>query len=236
MNLLDFLFPSRCLGCQKFGSFFCSSCREKIVFVPQICPICERQSVGGKTHFRCQTPYSLNGLVSFYAYEGPVRSALRRLKYKPFAFGGARDLVGPALDFVKENPAVFAPLLSLLSPPTPLPYIVPVPLHSSRLRWRGFNQAKVLAEVFAKEWGLPVTEFLVRKKETSPQAGLDIKERQKNIVSAFSLSPNPPAGGSQYRNIILLDDIWTTGATLRAAGMVLKRAGAKTVWGLTLAR
>ncbi|MDP2860980.1 MAG: ComF family protein [bacterium] len=234
MNILDFLFPPRCLGCQKFGSFFCSSCRKKIVFVPQVCPVCEKPSVGGKTHLYCQTPYSLDGLVSFYAYEGPVRSALRRLKYKPFAFGGARGLVGPALDFVKENPAVFAPFLSFLSP---LTHIIPVPLHSSRLRWRGFNQAKVLAEVFAKEWKSEIAELLIREKETSPQAGLDIKKRRENIVSAFSLNRRFVSNFDiRISNFIILDDIWTTGATLRAAGMVLKRAGAKTVWGLTLAR
>ncbi|TSC53108.1 MAG: putative amidophosphoribosyltransferase [Microgenomates group bacterium LiPW_16] len=99
--------------------------------------------------------------------------------------------------------------------------LTPVPLHWWRLRWRGFNQAEILGKMIAEKLEIKfVPDLLTRKKPTRPQVELEGKARRENIAS----------------NILLFDDVWTTGVTLRACGNVLKRAGVKSVWGLTLAK
>lgn len=109
-----------------------------------------------------------------------------------------------------------------------------MPLHWSRFNWRGFNQAEKLAEVLAKKWALSVNvDLLERKKLTWSQAKLSKQDRLNNILNAFRIKRNSDL---KEKNILLIDDVWTTGTTLNQCAVVLKQAGAKWVWGLTLAR
>jgi ComF family protein len=150
---------------------------------------------------------------------GPLRKATHQFKY-----GGLR---------------VLAPLLGQMlfdcwsSDPLPVQVIVPVPLHSSRLRERGYNQSALLAHELAKHTGLPVSEnALVRLTPTPPQVGLNAVERARNVRGAFSCI-NGELRGCQ---VLLVDDVLTTGATVRTCAEELLRAGSGNVWGLTLAR
>lgn len=115
-------------------------------------------------------------------------------------------------------------------------YLVPVPLHKSKLKKRGYNQAQLLSQGISKKFNIPTVNILVRVKNTPSQVGLERKKRIENISGAFSIVPNPSADGSQYPNIFLVDDVLTTGSTLLEAANVLKRNGAKKVWGIALAR
>lgn len=114
--------------------------------------------------------------------------------------------------------------------------LVPVPLYKSKLKRRGYNQAQLLAQGLSKKLNIPTIDMLVRVKNTSSQVGLDQKKRKTNVSGAFSIAPNsfqyPPAG----RRVFLIDDVLTTGSTLLEAANVLKRSGAKKVWGIALAR
>lgn len=112
--------------------------------------------------------------------------------------------------------------------------LVPIPLYKSKLKRRGYNQAQLLALGLSKKLNIPTIDILVRVKNTSSQVGLDREKRIKNISGAFSLVPNILI--SQYPNIFLIDDVLTTGSTLLEAANVLKRSGAKKVWGIALAR
>jgi len=113
-------------------------------------------------------------------------------------------------------------------------YLVPVPLHKSKLRKRGYNQAQLLTQGLSKKLNIPAIDMLVRVKNTPSQVGLERKKRIENISGAFSLAPNILI--SQYPNIFLVDDVLTTGSTLLEAANVLKRKGTKKVWGIALAR
>ena len=76
-SLVDFIFPKKCVGCGKFGEYFCSKCFSKIEYVENpVCPVCQRQAVGGRTHPKCQTRYSLDGLVVACRYRNPVKVAI----------------------------------------------------------------------------------------------------------------------------------------------------------------
>ena len=109
--------------------------------------------------------------------------------------------------------------------------IMPIPLHPSRLRKRGFNQSGILAEELSALTGIPVQkEALCRMKKTTPQKELDRKGRQKNLKGAFGVSKS----WKPCKNVLLIDDIYTTGATLEHAAKVLKIAGAQNVYFLTV--
>jgi ComF family protein len=112
--------------------------------------------------------------------------------------------------------------------------IVPVPLHLKRLRWRGFNQSLLLARQVGRACGTRVDPFLLaRRRETPPQTQLSEEERRKNMRGAFAVT----SGGSvQDRTILLIDDVYTSGATVNECSRALRRAGAKAVYVLTLAR
>lgn len=228
-TLLDFLFPRRCLGCGQWGEYFCSQCLNRLSLNSQrVCPVCEKPSIGGLTHPKCFTPQSLDGLTAIFSYKGLIEKAIKKLKYR-FVSDLAEDLVELFLSFAGED-KTFSHFCQQENV-----FFVPVPLHPKRKRWRGFNQAELLGRMICKNLGLTFwPDLLLRTKNTKPQTQLDEKERKKNIRGAFKASPHIFV--SQYPNILLFDDVWTTGTTLRECGKVLKRAGVKKVWGLTLAR
>ena len=164
-----------------------------------------------------------------------MRAMIHLLKY---------DRVLPAADFLGLRlSAAIAKLTSELAPegvatPTENGWIViPVPLHSSKLRQRGFNQAELIARAALRlpEWRhLRLdTRALVRHRETVSQAGLSRHQRRENIRGAFRVScPGAVAG----RDVLLVDDVFTTGATVSESARVLRRAGARGVWVATAAR
>lgn len=232
MNFLDLLFPRSCLGCGRPGSYFCQKCSFAIrLFHPQRCPKCEKPSLGGITHLGCRKKEPLDGLISIFPYEGLIRAAIGKLKYR-FVTDLADEFSRLIIRTVKLKATHLTPALRDMSK-----ILVPIPLHWYRRNWRGFNQAELLGEKLAAYFGLKIaSDLLIRQKRTLPQVELKGGQRQRNIQGAFRTSPNPPAGGSQYPNILLFDDVWTTGSTMDEAARVLKKSGAKGVWGLTIAR
>lgn len=148
-----------------------------------------------------------------------MREAIHRLKYS-----NSRDLAAP----LGEMMVTYWQDVHL-----PTDVIVTVPLHARRLRQRGYNQAALLARELGRGVGLPVLEnALIRVRDTSPQVDLNAKERKENVRGAFHCPDDRLAG----KNVLLVDDVYTTGATLEACSMALKQRGVRTVWALTLAR
>lgn len=227
--LFSLFFPRRCLGCGKTGGYFCSECLNLVSLDPErICPVCERPSIGGRTHPGCLTSTALDGLTSIFSYKGIIKKGIAKLKYR-FVSDLASDLVELFLASCGEDKTFSDFCLEKQS------VLVPIPLHPQRERWRGFNQSALLGKMIADNLNLDfVSSLLKRTKNTKPQIKLKEKERKENIKGAFLVSPNISI--SQSLNILLFDDVWTTGATLKEAGKVLKKGGAGKVWGLTIAR
>jgi len=172
-----------------------------------------------------------DGARSFGFYTGKLRQAVLLLKYA----GGER--LGVRLGELLASPWDSLPLVGELDSP----FIVPVPLHPSRQRERGFNQSDLLAAGLVRALGRlnggkaprVAKACLRRKRATPPQTGLSVAARRENLRGAFEvLKPQAVRG----RAIVLVDDVMTTGATLSACARALKRAGAAQVMGLTLAR
>lgn len=222
MNLLDLIFPKHCLTCSRFGKYFCDKCAETIrVINPRdtICPICERPAFRGMTHPRCKTKYSLDGLISIFHYDGIVKQAVKSLKY--------RRVTDLAQEFV-----FLVPTIDVIDG-----ILVPIPLHSSRFRDRGFNQAEVLGRPLAGRLHIPIRNDILRRvKATPPQ--VEMKDRGKRINNMNKVFAVHNSTFQQCSNlpIYIFDDVFTTGATMRAAGEILKRAGVTSVWAVTMAR
>lgn len=230
ISVLDFLFPRKCLGCGKVGGYFCSNCLNFVLLKDErICPMCDRGSFGGLTHPGCQRAFGLDGLTSIFAYKGVVEKAIKKLKYR-FITDLASDLIELFLSFCGEDKA-FSDFCCQKDA-----VLMPIPLHPTRKRWRGFNQAELLGRMIAENFKINfLPDLLLRVKNTKPQVELDKDERQSNIRGAFALNKNSKFTIHNSK-FIIFDDVWTSGATLREAAKVLKRNGAQKVWSLTLAR
>ncbi|MBI2012290.1 ComF family protein, partial [Candidatus Daviesbacteria bacterium] len=186
-------------------------------------------SIGGLTHPFCIRRYGLDGLWSLGIYQDPLKRAIQKIKYR-WIKELAGDLVDILIEYWARNPPI---LLDQIKKSQGKDWVITsIPLHWSRKNWRGFNQAELLAKLLAKKLGLKYQELLKRKINTKTQVGLDSYSRRKNIKGAFSLTKPYTLNA----NILLIDDVWTTGATLKECAKVLKRARAKSVWALTLAR
>lgn len=230
MNLFDLFFPKKCCGCGKFGTYFCEDCVKTILQTDLVCPTCERPAIGGKHHPLCKKRYGLDGLWSLGIYQNPLKKAIQKLKYK-FVTDIAETLINLMLEYwAKYTPQFIEEIKKDKGKGW---VVVPVPLHPKREKWRGFNQSALLGRILASKMGLEYAEVLKRTKHTKPQVKLSSWERKKNVKNAFSLVSNFHPLSS---NILLMDDVWTTGSTLKECCYVLKRNGAQKVWAITLAR
>ena len=166
----------------------------------------------------------LNNLLIASYYKNPlVKQLIHSYKY----------------DFVKDLAKPLGQLMvkKLAQQNIKNPVLIPVPLHAKRLRWRGFNQSEELALVISQKLNIPViNNVLIRTKHTSPQAKIEnLKQRKINIKNSFQININFKKS-LKNKNIILIDDISTTGATIEECAKTLKPLKPKTVYGLVIAK
>lgn len=235
--LLDMALPPICRGCghrilPHDPGPLCFACRDSI---PRITPSMNPCKICGTPHpiaaadgrcRQCFDPGPLDRLACGALYQGLANVAVERFKY------GHRTEYGPLLA------EWMGPSLELLDPESK-GVLLPIPLHRSRERERGFNQAELLASILSKTTNRRVcTDLLVRNRATPAQARLTKKERATNVHGAFSLSPTAelPQVDGQPRPVILVDDVATTGATLQAAARALSPLNPPQILALTACR
>jgi ComF family protein len=205
-----------CPACLSFpkpieAEFFCKACRTPFVDdypldEHDLCTVCRESLV------------NFDAAYSFGSYEGPLRKLIHLFKYAK-----VESLARPLSRFV----------IQALPLDQNFDLIVAMPMHWRKQWERGFNQAELLARPVARRYGLKLSNNLRRKRYTTAQAGLSELQRRENLKGSFTVKrPEQIAG----RRILLIDDVFTTGATLRAAAATLKAAGAARVSALTLAR
>ncbi len=227
------LSPPQCLGCAEIlhpesGQIFCPACSDQIKFIEGgICPICgttypnspaESHLCGDCLENKTYFSYAR----AIFSYESFILNAIHQFKYKRDLSIGEMlasfmaDFSFPDIDFTDYS------------------LIIPVPLHIKRLRKRGFNQSLVLARAVEHKRQIPVNfSVLKRHKFTLTQTGSNRNERKENIKGAFEVTNKKKIDG---KNIILIDDVYTTGATINECAKTLIKAGAQKVAVLTLAR
>ncbi len=157
--------------------------------------------------------------------------AIGKLKYK-FITDLAEDLFVLTKHFIRTKNQFKWLKRSFVKKET---ILIPIPLYWQRENWRGFNQSKLLGEKLAKyfHWQFG-DDVLIRQKATQAQVSLKANQRQENIKKAFKVAPDIEI--AKDLKVLLFDDVWTTGSTLKEAAKVLKKAGFKKVYGLTICR
>lgn len=225
---LDILFPAFCVNCGAEGAYLCRDCASLVeIFEDQYCPFCRIPKIvpDGRTCARCRKDKKLNGLFCATSYENKlVRKMLQLLKYKPYA----KCLAGPLASFIITH-------FKLVNKRDFGEYLwIAVPLHKSRLKERGFNQSEELSKELVRVLGGELlTDALIKVRPTKAQVDLSRKEREKNIIGAIKcVRPE----SIKNKKILLVDDVFTTGATVEECSKTLKEAGAKEVWAVLVAR
>lgn len=227
MSLVDLLFPKKCLGCGASGLFICKECKSRIKPAKQRCIECQKQSIDGFTHVGCVRPLGLEGSMSAFEYSGVTKKAVKNLKYR-----FVKDLAEELSDLL---------LLHLKNNITALPkncVLVPVPLHKKRLRWRGFNQSEELGKIVSKKMGWKfISDYVVRIKNTPPQAELKGDNRKNNVRGVFVNNLKLNKLEFNDKSLIIFDDVITTGSTIKEICKVIKRKNKNLkIWGLSVAR
>jgi len=226
-SFIDLLFPPFCPLCKTNLDRFkiCAHCIDSFEPVKSpCCTICGTPFLtdAGDDH-PCGSCISerphFDLAASLFIYQGELAEAIKKLKYS-----GKTSLASPLAELFSDHPFLL----------TPFDTIIAVPLHKSRLRERGFNQSQILASALGKKNPFKAEPFLLeRVRPTLPQVGMRRPERLKNVRNAFALRRGADVEG---KSILLIDDVYTTGATAMECSRVLKKAGAKEVRVLTLAR
>ena len=232
MFLNDLLFPKFCLGCSYIGVYICRSCQDKLKPIKSnSCFYCKKPSLFGLTHFNCTKKYNIDGMLAIYYYNPILKKIIKNIKYRL------------AMDVWKEFYKIIEPqVITKLGFYKRLSsdYIIqPIPLSKIKYNERGFNQAYLISTFFQKILHFPIIDLLVRKKETSSQAQIKNKGgRYLNVRGAFAINPNRRDAKFcvSTKNIILIDDVVTTGSTIAEAAKILRKAGAKKVYVLALAK
>lgn len=224
--LKDLLFPKTCVGCGAIGSFVCVRCGSRLqILEKQLCFYCKSPSLHGFTHPGCKKKYGVDGAISIYRYNPFLKKLLKTAKYRL-----AKDALYELLNLSILPTGLL--LYSTNNPFNELP-LQPVPLHSSRLRARGFNQDMVICN-FLKSLkpSVRILEILERQRNTPAQAQMETKaKRYSNMLFAFKIKiANLPS------ELLLVDDVITSGSTVRSATETLKRAGVEKVIAFSLAR
>jgi len=233
-SLLDFVFPPHCLLCNSSISsdemqddtypknLVCRNCWDSLNILPHpFCPLC--RSFLDQTLSRCpkcpqSSSLSLNR--SLGVFDPYYQTLIHHFKYnRKFSIG--KNLGRRLGEILKKEEFSKG-----------FDYIMPVPLHYSRKRERGYNQSKIIAREISESTSVPIAEkVLIRKKKTKDQTHLSPEERERNVRGAFVVRADSTLQG---KKVILVDDVMTTGATLKECARVIKEAGAREVVGVTL--
>lgn len=220
-RLLDWIYPPFCCNCNQIGYEVCPDCWDHIQLLSQTrtCDHCGKRIAEGSVCPDCRHhPPAFDQLKSWAEYQGVTRQIVMHIKYL-----SRRGLVPYLIDPMVQTIRDWGIQVDM---------ILPIPLAKGRLKERGFNQSDLLAKPIAMHLGLFYsTNALFRIRETHSQVGLTAQERHHNIVGAFQADQLI----CREKNVLIIDDIATTGATLNECAATLKQAGANKVYCFTVA-
>ncbi len=208
--MLDFLFPKECLVCSKTGLWLCKTCQKNLVPTLPNCFVCKKLSNNFETHNSCLKKDSLKSVVTFWKYNEYSKKLVHNFKYKN------RYRVG---DFLFS---LFEKKLERINFQDSL--LIPLPSSKQKVLERGFNPTGVFCEMISEKFKVDQNTKLVTKKNNSvSQASLDYVERQENVKDVFFFNEEEFLKIKKYKQILIMDDILTTGATINEIGKEIKK-------------
>lgn len=230
-KFLEIFFPKKCLICGRFDEYLCSDCFSLIELATQsFCPFCDKPSLNGETCSSCKNKYFLDGLIFAADYNQIIlKQVIHSFKYPPYIVNLKNTLSLLIISYIKLSyNSFFENFCNFI--------LVPVPSHYSAIKKRGFDHTKELTKTLKEVLGLSAClDLVVKTKRTLPQMQLSREERLKNLTGAFQINSNFTSF-APGKNFLIIDDVFTTGATMNEIAKLLKKNGAKKVWGLSVAR
>jgi len=227
--ILDLIFPKECFGCGYEGVYLCKNCQAKIEINSIFkCALCHQESNLGQVCNHCQKDTFLKTIWVATDYNNKILQCLiHNLKFQYIE--EISSILGNLVIKYLNNFEIFKKF-EITSENS---IIVTVPLHKKKLLKRGFNQSDLLAQEISNYFKIPFVNLISRQKNTQTQIGLDRQARQKNVQDAFILN-----NYNSYKNkkIILIDDVVTTGSTLKECAKILQKNGFEEIYGLVIAQ
>lgn len=222
MKLIDLIFPKQCLGCLKWGQYICEDCRRSLRATSiQRCIVCQKPSLYGYTHPKCQTKYVPERLITVFDYSNPFFTKI----INTAKLGLISELFNELTALAMESMEIRNPQLRKFT-------LCSIPIHKYRELYRGFNQSLIIANAFSERFNLPMDNLLKKSKLTKQQKSLSKSLRQKNLIDSF-FAPNKQ---SLPTHVLLVDDVTTTGTTLMEATRTIKKCGVSIVWCIAIAQ
>lgn len=232
-SFLELIYPEKntCFICEEYDEsigdkYICSDCEKKIKkIIPPVCSKCSKpidySSSTGLCRECCDAKRHFEMSKSLYAYEGIIKNAIYSYKYynKPYYY---KFFGNSLINYIKDNNY------------TEFDYIVSVPLHPSKMRKRGYNQSELLGRHISANLSIPYVDALKRTKKTLKQSEQSKEERRRNLKDAFTVKKYPEI--IINRSVLLIDDIYTTGATVEECSKTLVNFGVSKVYVITIAR
>lgn len=221
-NLADIIFPPHCLSCNKPGNWICKRCENLLLInnIPE-CAVCRKISTGFTTHIHCRQNLPIDKVIICWQYNSLARSIMNSFK-RNLRYAIVEQLIELCIPRV-------SPYL------TENAILVPVPSTQYRIRNRGFNQSKVIADCIAVKTKAEVREVLCRTNDSHHQTGQTLEQRVKQDLTTFRINTKT-SDSIRGRNIVLVDDVCTTGTTLKNCALTLQNFTPKSISAFTLFR
>lgn len=226
--IIDILYPKFCINCKKEGFYLCDDCLSLIEIMDRAyCPFCFPAKSSTGTCLNCKKNHYLDGLYFACSYENKtIKKLIHEFKYEPFVKDYSELFAFLLISHLANLKKTFSDFKEFV--------VIPVPIYIKKKKARGYNQAEEIAKQFAKYLKLEVlTDILIKTKNTVSQTELTKEQRKENIKNAFLIKESQEI---KNKNILLIDDVFTSGATLDECSKTLKEAGVKEVWGMAIAR
>lgn len=224
--LLDIFFPRFCFSCKSEGRYLCERCTLFISEASFVCPSCNKLAFSGERHRKCEG--DVDGLIGFWEHEGVIKEMISRGKRESLI-----DIFEELMEYgflsIEDNKEKFLRFFDFLfNEETIISY---VPIHKDKELKRGFDPSKEIAKNLSRVTKKEFVCYLKRDVNTKSQKDLKKKERILNIEKVFSFIPQ-----KEIKNVVLVNDVWESGATTKEATKVLKENGIKRIWVFVLAK
>jgi len=230
-NILDMFFPRNCINCKRSGSFLCDDCFDLIqVLTWQYCPFCypSQISSNGLVCLKHKSQNHINSLIAAVPYSDPIaQRAMKLFKYQPYIKQLSIPLATLITSHLKQTHIGSEHFKDFI--------IVPVPYTKNKEKYRGFKPTYELSLIMSAFLNVPIVDALVKTKDGQSQAGLNKSQRLENVKNAFAIKKEF-ANNLPNKKILLLDDIFTTGATVNQCANLLKQNGAEFICAMVVAR
>lgn len=232
VGLYETFFPQICLSCEKLTSnndlfdLVCNSCLKLVMLQEPCCANCHKKNSDFRLCFNCSKEFYLDGIIFASKFKNPILNLL----IKEFKYKGFKSIARILAYLIKSQ-------LQKIDFDVKRKILIPVPLDKYKLKERGFNQNILIADILKKQLKIKIADLIIKKVPNIAQAKLANKSlRLQNVKNVFKIRNDKNLLNIKTKEVLLLDDVCTTGSTLNECAKILRKNGFKNIWGLVIAK